>query len=99
MSFRNLSFEKSLSAFPTSKKPDPNPEILWLFDELRRLYFVEESLNQWIEKTNWVQESCQANELGLHRADVLKKRIETLQSCLFQMQEAAKDLAEQLKSK
>lgn len=49
-------------------------------DELRRLHQVELAFNEWLDKTEWVQETCQYYELGLHRADVLKRRIEYLQS-------------------
>lgn len=59
----------------------------------------EESHALWLEKTEWVQETSQGKELGLHRADVLRNRIQHLQRenailkrCLFQAQQAAKDL-------
>jgi hypothetical protein len=32
----------------------------------------------WQDKTDWVQEDSHWSELGMHRADVLKLRIETL---------------------
>ena len=35
-------------------------------------------LDEWFEKTNWVQDTVRVSELGMHRADVLKKRIELL---------------------
>lgn len=35
-------------------------------------------LDEWMEKTHWVQETAQALELGMHRADVLRARIEAL---------------------
>ena len=44
--------------------------------ELRRLHEVEQALALWIEKTDWVQRTAEPSELGLHRADVLKSRIE-----------------------
>jgi hypothetical protein len=54
--------------------------------ELRRLHEVNERLrrfelanNLWHEKTDWVQETVRPLELGRHRADVLKQRIERLQ--------------------
>lgn len=34
---------------------------------------------EWSEKTDWVQETAQAKELGMHRADILRKRIEDLE--------------------
>ena len=35
------------------------------------------ALVDWFDKTKWVQDSVQPHELGLHRADVLRNRIET----------------------
>lgn len=39
---------------------------------------VEEELklcvNEWIDKTNWVQDTAHWSELGMHRADVIKQR-------------------------
>lgn len=49
-----------------------------LADELHRLYQVEDAWNIWQEKTDWVQETAKAGELGMHRADVLRKRIDEL---------------------
>ena len=34
---------------------------------------------EWIEKTEWVQETIKPKELGMHRADILRKRIEDLE--------------------
>jgi hypothetical protein len=48
--------------------------------ELRRLHRFELANNLWHEKTDWVQETVQPRELGMHRADVLKQRIERLES-------------------
>lgn len=46
--------------------------------ELRRLHIVEQEFQQWINKTEWVQKSAQSHELGMHRADVMKLRIDQL---------------------
>ncbi|MGQ8875937.1 hypothetical protein ACUTR7_00385 [Delftia sp. NA_296.1] len=50
--------------------------------ELRRLdarvKSLEFAFNEWHDKTDWVQETAQALELGMHRADVLRARIEAL---------------------
>ncbi len=43
------------------------------------LYQAQEiALKAWADKTEWVQQTCQNHELGLHRADVLRYRIEAL---------------------
>jgi len=36
------------------------------------------ALKEWSDKTDWVQETAQPLELGMHRADVLKQRIDNL---------------------
>ena len=46
--------------------------------ELRRLHIVEQEFEQWINKTEWVQKSAQSHELGMHRADVMKQRLDQL---------------------
>lgn len=37
------------------------------------------ALQEFLDKTEWVQKTCAGHELGMHRADVLKQRIENLQ--------------------
>lgn len=49
-------------------------------DELRKLYQVDEAFDIWQEKTEWVQKTAQPGELGMHRADALKARIEKLEA-------------------
>lgn len=46
--------------------------------ELRRLHQHELSNDLWHTKTAWVQESARPEELGMHRADCLRRRIERL---------------------
>lgn len=36
----------------------------------------EAALEEWLRKTQWVQETATCKELGLHRADVLKARLQ-----------------------
>lgn len=43
---------------------------------------LKATLDEWIEKTNWVQKSHNVRELGIHRADVLRERIEALEAQL-----------------
>lgn len=51
-----------------------------VLDDFRRavtyLYNAKVALDEWTEKTEWVQETAQVHELGRHRADVLRSRIE-----------------------
>lgn len=56
--------------------------------ELRRLDKQELANNVWREKTEWVQETAQPQELGRHRADVLRQRIERLHAVNQELLEA-----------
>lgn len=38
---------------------------------------IDIALREWRDKTEWVQKTSQPDELGMHRADVLRKRIES----------------------
>jgi hypothetical protein len=49
---------------------------LELLAENNRLGQIEYAFSEWVEKTNWVQSTVQASELGRHRADVLRTRID-----------------------
>ena len=46
--------------------------------ELRRLHEHELANTVWGIKTEWVQQTAQPHELGMHRADVLRQRIDRL---------------------
>jgi hypothetical protein len=43
---------------------------------------LNSALHEWHNKTDWVQETAQPLELGMHRADVLKQRIDNLNKAL-----------------
>lgn len=58
-------------------------------DELRRLHQYEIAYEIWSDKTHWVQETCESHELGMHRADVLKQRIDRLQQVNQELVEVA----------
>lgn len=61
--------------------------------ELRRQYFA---LNEWFEKTQCVQKAVHPRELGMHRADILRTRIESLQAEL--VVEAVRTAEEKLRA-
>ena len=76
--------------------------------ELRRLHELYEQArdkavrmieanDQWAAKTQWVQDTVQPEELGMHRADVLKQRIDRLVNTLAETHSAyqAKLLADE----
>lgn len=46
---------------------------------LLELEKFREAWHEWSEKTDWIQETATAKELGMHRADVMRKRIEDLE--------------------
>lgn len=48
--------------------------------ELRRLHQHEKALQEWLDKTEWVQTTSRFSELGMHRADVMRYRIEQADS-------------------
>lgn len=58
-----------------------------------RVMALELALNEWWNKTEWVQETAAPMELGRHRADVLKARIEQLES---EKRDLYRDLANRL---
>jgi hypothetical protein len=47
-------------------------------EAVRWLHQHELAHKIWLEKTEWVHETAQPQELGMHRADVLRQRIERL---------------------
>jgi hypothetical protein len=65
-------------------------ELRRLHAENERLHRFELANNLWHEKTDWVQETAQPLELGRHRADVLKQRIERLHAANAELLEALK---------
>lgn len=48
--------------------------------ENERLQRFETAYEEFIDKTDWVQKTMKESELGMHRADVLRKRCEDLTS-------------------
>jgi hypothetical protein len=63
--------------------------------ELRRLHselHMNKRANEiWEEKTAWVQDTALPRELGMHRADVLKDRIDRLKRAKAELLESLKD--------
>ena len=46
--------------------------------ELRRLHSHEVANEVWQVKTQWVQDTAKPEELGMHRADVMRQRLERI---------------------
>ena len=61
--------------------------------ELRRLDRHEQATRVWSKKTEWVQETAKPGELGMHRADVMKKRIDDLTALNAELVAALEKLA------
>ena len=60
-------------------------ELRRLYEGIKTLRSENEALSryktayeEWSDKTQWVQDTSSAKELGMHRADVLKQRIDWL---------------------
>lgn len=68
------------------------PDDLEVAAELRRLHGEEMAAKEWHEKTEWVQATAHWSELGKHRADVLRQRIERLTAINAQLLEALEDV-------
>lgn len=49
-----------------------------LIAEIERLESFKAACMEWSDKTEWVQKSAHWSELGKHRADVIKDRLEAL---------------------
>lgn len=51
----------------------------------REIESLRMALHEWLDKTEWVQETVQPHELGKHRADILRARIKELEDRLESM--------------
>lgn len=60
--------------------------------ELRRLHLYELACTEWLEKTEWVQNTARPGEFGMHRADILNERIGQLKNQRAQLLEALKEI-------
>ena len=65
-------------ALDSRREPSATHYINEAAAELRRLHQVDVAHGWWLDKTEWVQESSEASDLGRHRADVMRQRIERL---------------------
>lgn len=60
--------------------------------ELRRLHQQELANIEWQEKTAWVQKTAKPDELGMHRADVMSRRLGRLKNQRDALLEALQNL-------
>lgn len=63
-------------------------ELEKLKAEVKRLKQFEVAYKEWSDKTDWVQRTAKGKEWGMHRADVLKARIEALQGLVGEVYRA-----------
>ena len=56
--------------------------------ELLRLGRIEHAWQMWQDKTEWVQKTSEGHELGMHRADALRQRIERLEAANAELLDA-----------
>ena len=59
---------------------------------LRCLQYHKVALQEWLEKTEWVQQSQRLGELGMHRADVMRRRLKQAEAQRDVLLEALKGL-------
>lgn len=57
---------------------------------LLELEKYREACCEWSEKTDWIQKTATAKELGMHRADVMRKRIEELEREVWTLKNSSK---------
>ncbi|MNJ46705.1 hypothetical protein D3C77_418430 [compost metagenome] len=55
-------------------------------DEVERLRQLQTAFNEWVDKSQWARKGAVADELGMHLADVIKQRFDTLRAERDQLQ-------------
>jgi hypothetical protein len=65
---------------------DKDNRIKELEEEVKRLREYKAALTEWLDKTEWVQDSLTHRELGMHRADAIAQRIVELEQERDQME-------------
>jgi len=61
-------------------------------EELRRLHEYELGYEEYANKTNWLLSDSPTHELGMHRADILKQRIDCLHEVNQELIEALEEV-------
>jgi hypothetical protein len=98
---------EALEADPLEMVADANGHMIFLKD--KAITAIKEALAEsepnykkalevWLDKTEWVQETVKPHELGMHRADVLKQRIEDALAVPTQHQDWCASLTQMLMS-
>lgn len=83
-----LRLANALEKYDICASNDVMPDLDIVATELRRLYEHKICNEVWLRKTEWVQETSHPIELGIHRADALKQRIDRLHALNQELVEA-----------
>ena len=75
--WENWGFTRRAASFIAAANP---AAVLELIAEIVRLKGFEVAYKEFSDKTDWVQETAHWSELGMHRADVLRKRADQLKA-------------------
>lgn len=80
--------------------------VIYTIGDIERLRAENEALSryktayeEWSDKTQWVQDTSSAKELGMHRADVLKQRIDWLSAENEALKDVIRSLSKELSLK
>jgi hypothetical protein len=65
-----------------------------LIAEIERLQSFKTAYMEWSDKTEWVQDSVEAGELGKHRADAIRIRLDKLKAENHSLRKFISNLAE-----
>lgn len=60
--------------------------------EVGRLRQFEVAYMEWIKKTEWVQQTASPKELGMHRAEIINQRLDTLRAQLAEAHALLRDI-------
>ena len=78
-------FNRFFDLAMTALNMPSTPSVAALENKLSNANFA---LNEWLEKTEWVQKTAQPKELGKHRADVINERIAELEKQVAELKES-----------
>lgn len=83
--YPTFGYAKAMSQLHEKASPE---SILALIAESEQLREFEAAWGEWQAKTEWIQQTAEPAELGMHRADVLRGRIDQLRAEVERLQDA-----------
>lgn len=105
LGFEATVFKLADAQVPLYTHADPAEASKWRNEahrfnlEVEHLRQFKTSYMEWLDKTDWVQQTVATKELGMHRADVIKQRFDTLRAQLAELQEAFTESQEEVVSR